>query len=87
MSVTREAVALRERSTNVSAARSCSVPDQREDDRRRSDQQPVDRARSDTPHPPGFRADLERSAEIGGFLASANQLLVTGKKPLPAAVS
>ena len=34
-----------------------------------------------------FRADLEQSAEIGGFLACANQLLVTGKKPLAAAGS
>ncbi len=34
-----------------------------------------------------FRTDLERSAEFGGFLASANQLLVSGRKPLAAATS
>lgn len=32
-----------------------------------------------------FRADLEQSAEIGGFLASVNQLLVSGRKPPAAA--
>lgn len=34
-----------------------------------------------------FRADLEQSAEVGGFLASVNQLLVSGRKPLDAARS
>lgn len=31
-----------------------------------------------------FRADLERSAEVGGFLASTGQLLVAGRKPVAA---
>lgn len=34
-----------------------------------------------------FRTDLEQSADVGGFLASANQLLVSGRKPLVAADS
>ena len=28
-----------------------------------------------------FRADLDQAAEIGGFFASVQQLLVTGRKP------
>jgi SAM-dependent methyltransferase len=34
-----------------------------------------------------LRTDLEQSAETGGFLASVNQLLVSGRKPLAAAGS